>query len=115
MKKKMFVIFIFVIFAIQNVVVVSGQDDMSLGSKCQVHDGTPGTCRRAKNCNWAKAGLAAKTLTVHQLVRCGFDKADLVICCKRSADWACENHKKIAREYTDFRVIGGELADEGFY
>lgn len=46
-------------------------------------------------------------------MRCGFDKNDLVLCCKRKSDWACDVHKKIALENQDFRVVGGELAEVG--
>lgn len=64
---------------------------------CILHDGSEGTCRSYKECAWAENQLAEQKLSYKNLVLCGFESEDLVICCK-NGDFArsfvkrkCEN------------------------
>lgn len=80
-----------------------------------MHDGSQGICTRSFECNWANKALANKKIKFQQLVRCGNDGSATKICCKRSAEVACENNKEIAKNYGARapQFIGGEVADQG--
>ncbi|XP_070501542.1 serine protease persephone-like [Chironomus tepperi] len=73
----MFLKYIFVIFL--NVVLINSHEE---GSQCPNFDGSTGICRVQTKCKWALDGLKNKQFTVRQLVQCGFQNRNVIICCK---------------------------------
>lgn len=102
----------FVIFVILKVV---NCQNLAEGEGCTLHDGTQGICQEAHSCDWAKTQLQSKQITHQQLVRCGFEGAKLIICCKdsvtvgeggfgtsfrRKSDTACDSIKQTIAKFS---------------
>ncbi|XP_035918657.1 serine protease persephone-like [Anopheles stephensi] len=94
--------------------------------ECKLHTGEQGICRLASNCAWLRPALRAHEITHKQLVNCGFDREEPIICCRttdvpsikaervgvRPAVKACSMYDG-KRSQLSYHIIGGSEADSG--
>uniref|UniRef100_A0A182SQ70 Peptidase S1 domain-containing protein n=1 Tax=Anopheles maculatus TaxID=74869 RepID=A0A182SQ70_9DIPT len=93
---------------------------------CELHTGEQGICRLPSNCAWLRPALRAHEITFKQLVNCGFDREEPIICCRtvvappikaervgvRAAVKACSMYDG-KRSQLSYHIIGGSEADSG--
>lgn len=114
----MFVVLISLIFALQNISVISGQQNSTIGTSCNSKDGLLGICKRLDDCIWAKKLHSNQNQMKYsrEVELCGNIGGEEIVCCKRSAELGCGVSKKIAKRFaateTSTRYLGGEFADE---
>uniref|UniRef100_A0A182Q048 CLIP domain-containing serine protease n=1 Tax=Anopheles farauti TaxID=69004 RepID=A0A182Q048_9DIPT len=99
-------------------VVICTGDELYESDPCTLHTGEEGVCRRPKDCPWLKPALRAHEITYQQLVRCGFDRDEPIICCRsalakssrigvRGSVQACSTYDGLWSQLS-FHIIGGE-------
>ncbi|XP_053668020.1 uncharacterized protein LOC128718415 [Anopheles marshallii] len=93
--------------------------------KCQLHTGEEGVCRRASGCAWLRPALRAHEITTQQLVNCGFEGDEPIVCCRtgdghtksnrvgvRASVKACATYDgKLSR--LSYHIVGGSKSHIG--
>lgn len=89
-------------FVINFILLISFSEGKFSGDLCLLNNDTQGVCKNARDCTWAVEGLSSHTLSYKDLVKCGFEGLDSIICCKepkvervetktrKQSDIACE-------------------------
>lgn len=102
---------------------LSNSQDLYPGSPCTTKDNSNGVCTAAHSCDWAKLQLDSKQITHQDLVQCGFEGTESIICCKsgyttkRKSDTACDLVKNLKKGYSDLanHVTNGVPTQLGEY
>jgi hypothetical protein len=76
MKNYFYFYFTNIICVVMCVVMISEVDN------CITHKGTAGVCKIDKECDWLSKNLKLKTMNHAQIVRCGFEGLDPIVCCE---------------------------------
>ncbi|XP_053678103.1 serine protease persephone-like [Anopheles nili] len=90
---------------------------------CTLHTGERGVCRRAIACTWLKGAIRSQEITYAQLIRCGFDRDEPIVCCRtdpvkatrvgvQPATKACATYDG-KRPQLAYHIVGGSEAESG--
>uniref|UniRef100_A0A4Y0BRI1 Peptidase S1 domain-containing protein n=1 Tax=Anopheles funestus TaxID=62324 RepID=A0A4Y0BRI1_ANOFN len=100
-------------------------EELYENDKCKLHTGEEGICRRASGCAWLRPALRAHEITYQQLVNCGFERDEPIICCRtadgptksnrvgvRASVKACATYDG-KRSQLSYHIVGGSEIDSG--
>uniref|UniRef100_A0A182W4R1 Peptidase S1 domain-containing protein n=1 Tax=Anopheles minimus TaxID=112268 RepID=A0A182W4R1_9DIPT len=100
-------------------------EELFENDKCKLHTGEEGICRRASGCGWLRPALRAHEITYQQLVNCGFDREEPIICCRipdgpgklnrvgvRASVKACAMYDGKLSQLS-YHIVGGSETDSG--
>uniref|UniRef100_A0A182M910 Peptidase S1 domain-containing protein n=1 Tax=Anopheles culicifacies TaxID=139723 RepID=A0A182M910_9DIPT len=100
-------------------------EELFENDKCKLHTGEDGVCRRASDCGWLRPALRAHEITYQQLINCGFDRDEPIICCRiadgptksnrvgvRASVKACATYDG-KRSQLSYHIVGGSETDSG--
>lgn len=109
-------LFILCVIVTNNVLLIYAQEELYVGDRCTLKDGSRGTCREATHCPWFVDTILKKK-RFNEKVSCGFMGATEIICCKGvdvgvRTQLACDRVPEITSRLT-FHIIDGEEAEDG--